>query len=188
MKLVDKHFPLRKIHTKHRESKPWMTKGLRQCCIKKNCLYKLYLSNKTSASEQDYKMYKNKLTNILKISKRQYYCSLIEKHKVNMKQTWKIWNEITRRKIAHKISPMVLNMNDRLVKIKNEIACVFNDYFINIGKLLADKIKSPKQNVIMKPFKLEESTFFLKPTNRFEICKIIQGQRSKNLKIYLDLI
>ena len=38
--------------------KPWFTKGLRNACRKKKCLYKKFLENRTDTAEMKYKAYK----------------------------------------------------------------------------------------------------------------------------------
>ena len=54
----------------------------------------IYTNKKLSAeAEQTYKTYTNKLTSILRI-KEKGYSSLLEKQKANVKETWKILNEV----------------------------------------------------------------------------------------------
>ena len=44
--------------------------------------------------KQKYKTYANKLTSILRITEQNYYCSMLEEQKANVKETWKILNEV----------------------------------------------------------------------------------------------
>ena len=46
--------------------KPWMTNSLKQACKKKNLLYRQFLKKISVASEERCKIYKNKLTGILR--------------------------------------------------------------------------------------------------------------------------
>ena len=39
---------------------PWITKGLRNACKKKNTLYRDFLRHRTKDAENKYKIYKNK--------------------------------------------------------------------------------------------------------------------------------
>ena len=49
-----------------RPNKPWMTRGLKNACKKKNLLYKYFLKSRSKQQSEDkYKTYKNKLTTIL---------------------------------------------------------------------------------------------------------------------------
>ena len=67
LKKYDKHCPIIKINTqKVNSKKPWFTNGLRNACHKKNNLYRQFLEKRSHITEQSYKMYKNKLTKILR--------------------------------------------------------------------------------------------------------------------------
>ena len=64
----EKCCPVKKVRVDENKGciKPWFTKGLRNACRKKNCLYKKFLQNRTDAAEMKYHAYKNKLTSILR--------------------------------------------------------------------------------------------------------------------------
>lgn len=61
------------IEKKRYSNCPWLTKGLQNACKKKNYLYKEYVRTRTKEAETKYKKYKNKLTHIIRTSKRDYY-------------------------------------------------------------------------------------------------------------------
>ena len=65
---------------------------------KKNVLYKKYLQLRTNESEGKYKMYKNKLTSILRSQKKEYYNKTLEDSTNNIQRTWKVINQIIRNK------------------------------------------------------------------------------------------
>lgn len=67
-----------------------MTRGLENAYKKKNLLYKQLLKMRTKEAERKYKKYKNKLTNIMRITRKDYYNKLLEKHKNNTQGTWKL--------------------------------------------------------------------------------------------------
>lgn len=76
--LYDKHCPLvKKIVQKKYVEKPWISKGIINACKKKNLLYKEFLKKRTIEAEQKYKLYKNKLTQIIRCSKVDYYSNLL---------------------------------------------------------------------------------------------------------------
>ena len=97
-KLYEVHFPYKKITCKKNNKKPWMTKGLIKCCRRKNNLYKSFVTNKSIERERKYKQYKNKLTDIIRQSKKQYYNDILNKNSNNTKATWKILNDIINKK------------------------------------------------------------------------------------------
>ena len=80
-KLVNKHAPMKKISNRKAKqfSKPWITKGLLKSIRVKN---KLYVSGDTAK----YKMYRNKICTLTRISKQQYYTKFFNDNLTNMKK------------------------------------------------------------------------------------------------------
>lgn len=97
--LFDSCFPFRTIKGKALNSfrKPWITKGLLKSIKKKNKLYKNYICNRSNSQLAKYKTYKNKLTLLLRTAKKQYYAMQLDKSKDNIKQTWRILNNVINR-------------------------------------------------------------------------------------------
>ena len=79
-------------------SKPWLSKGLLKSIRTKNKLYRQYLTNQSSHYEIRYKNDKNKLNHSLTIAKRIYYEKIIDASKSNAKATWRVLNEIIKKK------------------------------------------------------------------------------------------
>ena len=72
--------------------------------VKKKLLYKRFLTSRSSMSEIRYKTYKNKLTSILRYCEKQYYSDLLKINKNNMKETWKIINDLVNKKSSTRLS------------------------------------------------------------------------------------
>ncbi len=71
--LYNKNCPIKQYTKKIKKAEcPWLTKGLINACSKKNTLYREFIKYKTQESENKYKKSKNKLTNILRASKKEY--------------------------------------------------------------------------------------------------------------------
>ena len=87
--LFDACFPFKTIKGKALNSfrKPWLTKSLLRSINKKNKLYKQYLRHRSNEKLLKYKMYKNKLTDLLRVAKSLYFQNQIELNKTNVKQT-----------------------------------------------------------------------------------------------------
>ena len=68
-------------------SKPWITTGLKVSIRMKNKLY-------PSGDEVRYKYYRNKISNLLRISKKNYYSDYFEANMPNIKKTWTGINEL----------------------------------------------------------------------------------------------
>ena len=83
--------PVKRVRIKSNATKPWFTLGLRNACKKKNMLYRRFLQNRR-INETKYKVYKNKLTTILRLAEKEYYDKLLEKNKCNVKLMWHTLN------------------------------------------------------------------------------------------------
>jgi hypothetical protein len=69
---------------------------------KRKQLYKKLLSSPNPARESYYKKYRNKLNQRIRIAKRTYYDNRFNLAKTNLKETWKLINEVinkSKRKI-----------------------------------------------------------------------------------------
>ena len=104
--------------------------------------------NRNSKNEKLYKNYKNKLNHIIKLAKEKYYEDQLIKYKQNSRMMWKTLNELLNKpKKNTKISKtFVENCSSNIIDDHKTIADNFNDYFINIGPNLANKIKRNNNN------------------------------------------
>ena len=69
--IVDKHIPLKQLSKKELkfQSKPWITPAIKVSIQVKNKLYKKYLKTKSCYFHSKFKLYRNKLNHLLKLSK-----------------------------------------------------------------------------------------------------------------------
>ena len=158
-----------------------VTKGLRNACRKKNCLYKKFLQNRTDAAEMKYKAYKNKLTSILRNCEKNYYINLLEQEKNNVKGTWKILNTIIRKGKRSSNYPDSFTHNGATVKNKKDIANGFNDFFVKVGPNLAKCIKKPEGSSDIADYlgSYNRNTMFLNGVEEREITEIVKNCKNK---------
>ena len=73
--IIDKHIPVKPLSKKERWflSKPWITTGFRKSIYIKNNLYEKFLKSNSIYTRAKFKLYRNKLNQLLKIPKRKYY-------------------------------------------------------------------------------------------------------------------
>ena len=145
----DKHLPVRKIKFnkyKHKKNK-WITRGILKSIKTKNKLYKVLRQTDTEDVEafESIKIRFNRFHNILRQSikeaKRIYFVRTFERFKYDIKQTWSTINETLHRK-KKKSLPSVFSHNGKMLRDSVEIANSFNQYFIDIGPSLANRIDS----------------------------------------------
>ena len=160
--------------------KPWLTYGLKNACKKKNLLYKQFLKYRSEEECIKYKLYKNKLTKILRIAEKTYYCDKLQKFKNNTKQTWKILNDITRRKIKSSKCQKEFMSDGKLITDNKTISNKFNDFFASIGPKLASKIKT-KGDVKFTEFMNDAlvKSLFLQKVTPSEIFTVVSKFKNK---------
>lgn len=176
--LYDKHCPMKKHWGKNDSSAPWITKGLANACKKKNYLYKQFLKHKTIEMEQKYKKYKNKLTNILRESKKDYFTKLLNSKKNNIQGMWKVLNMVMGNSSNSLNYPEYFIDNSKIISDEEDIVNRFNNFFVNIGPELAKEIKmvnEPLENLI----ETNPKSMFLTPTDENELLKIIKACSNK---------
>ena len=177
-KLFNQHFPKRKIKIKYNNRKPWLTDGLKKSIRIKNKLYMKYIKIKSAYYECTYKMYRNRLTRLIKIAERKYYADLLESNKSNLKKTWNILKTIINKKKVHKVNENFKLSDDSITSDKKVISENFNDFFVNVGYNLAKRI--PNVNVSPRDFvgdRLIES-IYLEPVTSVEIDQIIKDLKN----------
>lgn len=146
-----------------------LTKGIIKSIKIKNKLYKKYLICPNETNKNRYKKYNNKINHLKRISKKKYYDNQFKQNKDDLKKTWKIINEVINKSKNKDKLPKIFSNKDRLLSDRKEIADSFNDYFINVGKTLAEKIStSPKTyQSYMGPH--NPHSFYINPTNKKEV-------------------
>lgn len=162
---------LKKKRTKIKR-KCWITEGLVKSVCKKNELYKKIQRNPENIElVAEYKRYRNKLSDLIQITKASYYKKKIEEHKDNCKVLWKTVKEIDGSKSINKIKT-IMDPKGTQTTQEEKMCEIFNDFFVNIGKDLASKINPVKINK-RSPVNVNPYSIFLAQTNKEEIRKTI---------------
>ena len=99
-----------------------------------------FVKNRTVKAENKYKIYKNKLTAILRHCEKDYYNNLLKMYKNDIKGTWKILNSVIKKSNCNNMYPEEFVNNNQVINGDENIANGFNDFFVNIGPNLANNI------------------------------------------------
>ena len=140
-------------------------------------MVKLYSKFETSFNKKCYTQYKNKLTTILRKQEKDYYKRLIDTNRANLKKMWSVI-----RSVINNCKPSKLNesftYNDTVITDKKTVSNKFNDYFVNVGKTLAEQI--PKSGLSFRSYLPEANreSIFLTPTDQQEIRNIMLNIRN----------
>jgi len=169
---IDKNMPLIKKRDNINIKQPWITQGLMQSILTRNRLFKISLRKPTTENKDRYKRYRNRLTTLIRVSRKRYYSNKIESNQGNVKVLWQTINDLLKSK--KKVCPDVIVENGNEITDSHSIATAFNNFFVNIGPRLASTIHS---NVNFRDYLFngtENSLFFI-PTNENEILDIVRS-------------
>ena len=168
---------------------PWITKGLQNACKKKNTLYKEFIKLRTKDAENKYKKYKNKLTNIMRISKKEYYRKLIDNNKNNIKGLWNILNNVIGNGSRQVNYPHEFIENDMTIDNMDDAVNGFNQYFVNVGPILAEKIPVPVRSDDSNYdfIDINPKSMFLTAVEESEIIEIAHKCKNKTSTDYSDI-
>ena len=140
--LFDKYCPKRNSKWTYSNRKPWLTSALKQSLRNENRLYARYKRFQSSFNEWRYRMYRNKLSSLLKNAEKTCYAELLESNKSNLKETWNILKHIVSKKIRDKMQAKFKLADNSVTDNKFTMAENLFDYLVNIGHNLSKHISS----------------------------------------------
>ena len=179
--ISDKNIPTRKLSKSKLKlkSKPWITKGILKSIRYKNKLYKMLCKNNFSNPQKvkEYKTYRNKLTKIKTISKKNYFEKRLQNCNENSAATWKVINEITNRQKNSCEFPHKLEINEESFTNPVEIVNKLNLHFSNIGKQTCLNSKSSQNSFSTSPINYYNSFAWFEVHEK-EISDIIKNLSS----------
>ena len=184
--LYDKHFPKQRFKVRPKR-KPWLTNSLINCCRKKNTLYKMSVVKKDTASEKKYKSYKNKLTTILRQAEAQYYSEKLNSVKGDIKNTWMVLKNVINKNVSEISSHNSFTYRGSKVTNSDQIANIFNEYFVNVGPSLAKNIDIVNKDLVNYLSRNYPASMFLRETDENEIVNVIMKQKSNKACGYDDI-
>ena len=128
--------------------------------------------------KEEFKQYRAKLRKSIREAKRQYFSNIFNRHKSDMRKTWCLLNETLNRNVkkqpTHEFLVDNIMTTDPVI-----IANKFNEYFINIGNSLADKIPmaEPFHSYLNHP---TNCVFTFQPITEVKISEIIGNLKNKS--------
>ena len=170
-----------KVHSN--KCKPWITTGILKSIRRKHKLYKKSLLTKSDNRKNLYLKYKNKLTKIIRAAEKRYYLDKFTLIKDNMRDTWKLINNVLNDTIGsgYKSSVAKIKHNNIVLDDPKIIAEKFNEFFINIGPNLAKNIPLlPNKSIKDTLPEPNKNSMFLAPCTPTEIINL--GKTLKNSK------
>lgn len=168
---------------KFRKLKPWITAGLINSIHHRDKLKKELIRNFSYHLKAEFTAYRNNLNKLIKKAKNDYFQNKINESQGDYKKIWDIINDISnsKRNKDDNINSLY-NSNNIEIKENREKANLMNNFFINIGKEMADSIKNKHANnptLASEEIIINES-FFLAPVTKNEIITSISKLKNKS--------
>ena len=168
----DSCFPVIISKSVYKNNLKWLTTGLKSSIKVKNKLYLQSIKYPTFSNVQLYKNYKRTLSKLLKAREKQYYDEQLITNKNNLRKSWKLIKSAINKKKQIQ-TPSQFNINGSLTDDRLTIANSFNNFFLNIGKSLGNKIKSSPVTCTHYMKSPNMHSIFLGSTNEVEVTNII---------------
>ena len=150
--------------------KPWVTSCILNSIKQKNKLYLQYIKNPCVTTKNRYKLYRNKLTHLLRIAERSYVRDFLKRYNGELKKSWQLINNIISKNTNHNQMPKSIEAETgSTITEPKEIADLFNKYFVNIGPTLAKTINPTGKDPLSYMSERSQMSMFLKPVNNNEL-------------------
>lgn len=164
----------RQIQVRNVKKTPWITTGLIKAIQTKNKLYKAMKGNPTEEIKNRFKNHRNKLNQLIKITKQEYYQNIIGASGNDSKRIWNCVKEVSGCKIGHADIKKVISENNQMAITDEQIASTFVSFFTNIGQNLAANINKCDREIIeSNNIKRIKNSIFLEPTDEEEVVRTI---------------
>lgn len=184
---IDVHAPIKTSWKKAQPPKnPWITRGLLKSITTKNSLYKKFLKAKDpelkSQKHDKFKKHRNLLSKLIRISKNNYYKTFFSDNSHNLKQKWKVVNEIIGTKSKSDLSPKLLLHGNVQITNDKDIAETFNNFYGSVADHTKNKIPQTDKTFNEYLGDPNLSSIFLTRITPAEVIKIIN--KLDNQKAY----
>ena len=125
-KVVNKHAPFKTMSKRRKKKlfKPWITKSIRTSIRVKTRLY-------MSGDHAQYKNYRNTISKLTRISKKQYYSQFFSNNLKKVEKTWEGINTLLNRKkkTSMKINCLKQSNSNTTTNMKTRIPNIMNEHF-----------------------------------------------------------
>ena len=188
LKIANSSFPLKRVYITNKNSKNWITSGILTSC---RCKRELFIASRISNNLDFiayYKRYCKFLSIVIKEAKKLNYAEKIKKSVNKNKTVWHIVNLET-SKTGNTEEIDTLKIDGNIIRDRQEIANVFNKYFLTVAKNINKKQNTPSYQItdnttplhyLSQSFKQPFPNVKLKSISTKEIEKIIKLLKPKN--------
>ena len=171
IRTINKHAPCRSRRIGKKRSS-WITNDLKRQMFKRDYLKKKAISSQDPHAWHEYKQSRNQVNNEIKKAKTSYFTTNLELHKGNMRNTWKLINEVSSKHSSKTKKLSEIKLGEQVITSPIEISEAFNNYFSTVGSNLASDIVLT-ENGPEYYLKLTNSMFSLKTPSVDTVYKLL---------------
>ena len=127
-----------------------------------------------------YKNFLQHYNKFKKIMKQNYYQSMLEINKSNMKKTWEFLKKAIGNQNDKAIIPQMMKINNEQVSENTQIADSFNKYFASIGATTGQNVpisKSTYTDFLQKPI---ANSMYIEPVESYQVIEVVKKLKPKN--------
>ena len=149
------------------------TQGLQNSIKKKNNIYSKFVKCKNQKLKEfyhnNYKIYRNLLSTLLKRAKEKYFTKFFNKYIKNITKTWIRIKSLVSMKHKNNDTPSIIRNDKKYINDPITIANTFNNFFTSIAETVQSKNKCFRSFLSTK----NNDSFIITAANKEEICKVI---------------
>ena len=179
--IVDRYVPLKKVNKKELrlQTKPWITPGIIKSIKRRDKLLRLYIKtneiNRKEEIHSQYKVLRNKITTLIRNSKKNHLQNYFTKNAQDIRKTWSGIKNIINIKPTSKAQPASILVDNKLETDPSKIAEGFNTYFSTIAEKLQQEIHFEENNFTKYLNTPLNHNFLFKPVDSNQIIFIIDS-------------
>ena len=185
LEVADSHAPIKRRRVKGIHP-PWMTQAISEGMRSRDYHNDKAIKTRSSYHWHMFKQQRNYVNNEIKTSKSNYYVRQIEESKGGGNKVWKAVNEAASRKCKSSNPTCIVSDGVHYTTPKS-IATVLNEYFVQIGQFLADKLPTSSAAQTLQGSFANCSQFKLSLIDELFIAKQLRSLKT-NKSIGLDKI
>ena len=153
--VIEKHAPLTEFKVSDKFS-PWLNKEFKDLARTRDKLKVAAIKKNSSVLMATYRQVRNRVNNLNKRLKREYFSEKIAFDKGNLKATWKTLNLLSNKR-SKTTNVESLTVEGEVINENAEIASSMNEFFCTVGRNLSVKIPQHPNPLLSEEYKINES-------------------------------
>ena len=169
LECIDRHAPLKSKRVRLSKS-PWINSNLKKLMHKRDILKLKAIRSKNPNDWREFRKHRNFVNSQVRIAKQSYYNNTFQENKGNVRNTWRVINKLTSRKVKNS-SIKETKLNDKSIHDSPELSETFNSHFATIGPKLANNISQNSDSSYLNYLSKTNNTFELRPKTTLKFSK-----------------